>query len=238
MAEALRLATGGTVLVVHHEAHRERRAREALTSVGFDVTVAHTDAQARELASRAAPEVMVVAAELGEGARRLVTELAREPGVPSVVLAGPSASLDVERIRDLGAFGCVVDPFTPEQLWASVEAARGHGRLLRERARCADARRRLRELQDGMTRALQVLRDAGVFKDEPLSLAPARKMMVKFSPREREVFELLLAHKRPKTIAAALGISASTVRNHLKSMFAKVGVSSQEELLERATELR
>jgi DNA-binding NarL/FixJ family response regulator len=55
------------------------------------------------------------------------------------------------------------------------------------------------------------------------------------SDREREVLGLLLDHKRPPAIAKALFISQHTVRNHLKSIFSKMNVSSQQELLDRIT---
>lgn len=54
---------------------------------------------------------------------------------------------------------------------------------------------------------------------------------VNFSAREREVAELLLVGHRVSTIAATLFISPYTVRNHLRSMFAKSGVTSQGELV-------
>lgn len=58
------------------------------------------------------------------------------------------------------------------------------------------------------------------------------------SPREREVLRLLLANRRSKSIARTLFISPYTVRNHLKSIFHKLGVHSQTELLERLEQYR
>ena len=55
------------------------------------------------------------------------------------------------------------------------------------------------------------------------------------SSREREVLEQLLAHRRAPAIAKALFISPHTVRNHLKKIFAKLKVRSQQELLDRIT---
>jgi len=52
------------------------------------------------------------------------------------------------------------------------------------------------------------------------------------SPREREVLERLMLGERVPRIGERLFISQSTVRNHLKSVFRKVGVSSQGELIE------
>jgi DNA-binding CsgD family transcriptional regulator len=44
---------------------------------------------------------------------------------------------------------------------------------------------------------------------------------------------LLLQHLRVPAIARRLGISQQTVRNHLKSVFRRTGVRSQQELLDR-----
>ena len=50
--------------------------------------------------------------------------------------------------------------------------------------------------------------------------------------RELEVLEHLKQGARVSVIAAQLHISPHTVRNHLKSVFKKVGVKSQAELIE------
>jgi PAS domain S-box-containing protein len=52
------------------------------------------------------------------------------------------------------------------------------------------------------------------------------------SPREREVLALLLTGERVPSIAKGLHISPHTVRNHLKSVYRKVGVGSQAELIQ------
>jgi DNA-binding CsgD family transcriptional regulator len=48
--------------------------------------------------------------------------------------------------------------------------------------------------------------------------------------REREVAELLVAGRSTDEIAEALHISRHTLRDHVKAIFAKVGVSSRPEL--------
>jgi len=53
------------------------------------------------------------------------------------------------------------------------------------------------------------------------------------SPREAEVLSLLAAGDRVPAIAEQLHISQHTVRNHLKSMFRKLEVGNQSELIER-----
>ncbi len=59
-------------------------------------------------------------------------------------------------------------------------------------------------------------------------------MSAQLSPREVEVFELLLAGHRVATIADVLFLSTHTVRNHLKSIFRKTDVHSQAELIRLA----
>jgi PAS domain S-box-containing protein len=58
------------------------------------------------------------------------------------------------------------------------------------------------------------------------------------SPREQEILELLLEGRRVPKIARRLHISPHTVRNHLQSIFRKVGVGSQAELIDTLLSLR
>ncbi|MDX6474551.1 MAG: hypothetical protein QOH95_62, partial [Gaiellaceae bacterium] len=50
------------------------------------------------------------------------------------------------------------------------------------------------------------------------------------TPREREITELLVAGADPHEVAACLHLSIHTVRSHVKTIFAKVGVGSRAEL--------
>ena len=53
------------------------------------------------------------------------------------------------------------------------------------------------------------------------------------SQREREVVSLLVAGLDTRAISKSLFISAHTVQDHLKSVFAKIGIHSRRELLAR-----
>jgi PAS domain S-box-containing protein len=57
------------------------------------------------------------------------------------------------------------------------------------------------------------------------------------SPRESEVLALLVAGDRVPAIAKRFHISPHTVRNHLKSMFRKLEVGTQSELIDRIRSL-
>jgi len=52
--------------------------------------------------------------------------------------------------------------------------------------------------------------------------------------RERQVLELLLAEKRDKEIAVALGISLRTVEKHVEHLRRKFGARSRRELVCRS----
>ena len=51
--------------------------------------------------------------------------------------------------------------------------------------------------------------------------------------REAEVLRAIVTGDRVRTIAKTLNLAANTVRNHLKSIFIKIGVRSQVELVEK-----
>ena len=64
-----------------------------------------------------------------------------------------------------------------------------------------------------------------------------RPELGELSPREVEVLSLLVASDRVATIAERLHISQHTVRNHMKSMYRKLGVGNQTELIEHVRTL-
>jgi DNA-binding NarL/FixJ family response regulator len=53
----------------------------------------------------------------------------------------------------------------------------------------------------------------------------------RLTAREWEILLLLMDGERVPSIAAELYVTQSTVRNHLSSVFSKLGVHSQAELL-------
>ncbi|KIG12520.1 two-component hybrid sensor and regulator [Enhygromyxa salina] len=147
---------------------------------------------------------------------------------PTCALLFVSAHAEPEtlaRIRRVDAHGFVVKPFARPQLEAAVEVA-----LSRVDRTADNAQAALREIA-------RVLADAGALPHERRN-RDWRQIpgLQELSPREVQVLEALLAHRRPPQIAEDLGISPHTVRNHLKSIYAKCGVRSQAELLQLIVE--
>lgn len=53
------------------------------------------------------------------------------------------------------------------------------------------------------------------------------------TPREHDVFELLIKGKKMREVADELGIKYSTVNTHQKSIYKKLGVTSRAECILR-----
>jgi PAS domain S-box-containing protein len=122
----------------------------------------------------------------------------------------------------------MVAPLTPSpgrRFTFAVGAATGN--LGREPgARLAELERRLWTISREM-RAAGVLR-ADDHPDTTSDLPGVERL----SPREWEILTHVRSGRRANAIAAALVLSPSTVRNHLTSMYHKLGVRSHSELVE------
>ena len=57
----------------------------------------------------------------------------------------------------------------------------------------------------------------------------------RFTPAEAQIARLVLAGRSTRGIADELVVSPHTVQDHLKSVFAKVGVRSRRDLVARLT---
>jgi DNA-binding CsgD family transcriptional regulator len=111
-----------------------------------------------------------------------------------------------------------------------------------------DLEARVAQLEEILQRIAAILVKADGALQSPPSLLPQGGEVTKVNPhafpaalqeklsllsvRERQVLQALLTNKRVPMIARSLFISEHTVRNHLKSVYRKVGVHSQAELLE------
>ncbi len=94
---------------------------------------------------------------------------------------------------------------------------------------------RIEELEASVQKIALAIEQLGV----PFGMRPAVRPLGSgaefdtLSPREGEVLERLLEGHRVSYIARMLHISPHTVRNHLQSVFRKLGVGSQAELIEK-----
>ena len=111
----------------------------------------------------------------------------------------------------------------------AAEAGEDPHRLLRARVRCSDGRWAVVEAArlDGIARTIAVSIHAAS-RDDVLGLV-ARAYGL--TARERELVGLLLDGLDTRELASSMFISRYTVNDHLKSVFAKLGIHSRRELV-------
>jgi PAS domain S-box-containing protein len=91
---------------------------------------------------------------------------------------------------------------------------------------------RLAQLERHLRRIAAEVESSGALRRSNPPIDPARlARMEGLTDRQWEVLNRLARGERVPTIAAALYVSQSTVRNHLTAVFARFGVHSQVELL-------
>lgn len=70
--------------------------------------------------------------------------------------------------------------------------------------------------------------------DEPLETsAQLLQRLFGLTPTEGRVLERIVAGRSPEEVAADLGVGLTTVRSHLKALFAKTGANKQSDLIQK-----
>jgi DNA-binding NarL/FixJ family response regulator len=137
-----------------------------------------------------------------ECTRRLTTIL---PGLPIILITGhPEPSVLIQALR-AGAVGLVIKPCTVDETLAEIQEVLNEGVVLSKTA--------LPYLQ----RLVRQLRHHD----------PSWKL----TEREEQLIALIFEGKSYKQISEVLGIGHSTVHTHMDSLFAKLGVHSQKEVI-------
>jgi DNA-binding NarL/FixJ family response regulator len=223
-----------SVLIVEDDWMVANGLREMLRSDGFAVVgIAARADQVEPLVQDRKPVLALVDIDLGRGGDGV--DVAREVLAPAGVrVVFTSAHADERTLARVGttrAAGFVVKPFSQKQLRAALQialafevtAAPTNDDLA---THVAAARRALAELEGALA-------GGGPAPHEVAVRLRADPRLALLSAREHEVLRGLLAHHRVPAIAEQLAISGHTVRNHLKAIFAKLRVSSQQELLDQ-----
>ncbi len=165
--------------------------------------------------------------------------------------AAETMLLIADPIRDTGGRLELAQDLAPGQLEAAVTAsARDEGRIGRRGIGIPTRRR------DGSPLTLNVMPLArrGIDNDRPRAAAAAifiadpssgspppadvLSLLFDLTPAESRIFDLISAGHATESIAIMLGITPSTLRTHLKSVFAKTGRHSRGELVRLAAELQ
>jgi DNA-binding NarL/FixJ family response regulator len=194
------------ILVVDDDPRVANMLRTALVAAGHSVPEIVGRPDDLERALEAVtPDLVLMDIDLGEGASGIDVAARVPAGIPVLFVSAHADPATLAKARQRGPAGFVVKPFDAIQLRAAVEMA--------------------------LAPRLTSNAPAGPVPASPRSVPGLDAL----STREREVLDHLLNHRRVPAIASALFISHHTVRNHLKNIFAKLDVSSQQELLDLLT---
>ena len=215
------------ILLVEDEPAVRAVLLKRLSAEGFLVRATGGVLEAIALLAEEPVDLVITDLELGHGSGLdILRQLPRvQPLAPAMVLTGrPSLERAVAAMR-LDAIDFVTKPAS--DLIERVRSALDRGQRRADALRSREALDRWAEFIDHASRELDRLRGQA---PEPQTEDAG---LDKLSPREREVFELLVRGQGAQQLADALEISAYTVRNHMKSIFKKLHVSSQLELIAR-----
>lgn len=216
-----------TVLVVEDEWLVARHIQACLQSSGFDVlTPVHSARSAIDAALHARPDVIVMDVKLdgemdGISAAR---EIARHRPTPVVYLTAHADRETVARAAAGQAASYILKPFVERQLVSAV--------LLASHQRSVAGQGLLWGVADDPVRAIAAMLAGRESSKAAPTATPLPDAAVRLSPRERELVSMLAEGARLSGIACKLGLSTHTVRNHLKSIFRKLNVHSQHDLVE------
>lgn len=218
-------------LVIDDDPRSASHFKETLDRIGVQAQTARTIGDGVGLAASGPPDLLVITMPDRDATAslNLAAELSMRHGTACVFVLERVDRSSLQEVISAGAQGVLCKPVHREQLEATFRLAmeQRHTRA-RGSMRHNDARQRL--LEGALHRIAQELARVDLPGQTSGNTAPP---LVGLRPREQEVVRLLLQHLRVPAIARRLGISQQTVRNHLKSVFRRTGVRSQQELLDR-----
>jgi len=225
------------ILIVEDEWVVARDMQRCLEDAGYRVTAVvstRSDAVLQVGADR--PDLALIDIVLGRDDGIALAHQLRGLGVPFVYVTAHTDPETLTRAKESGPLGYVVKPFDDRQLRSTLELALHAAQAPRpagETGAGSASHARVAALEQGMQRIAELVKELGLAALDSGHHRPEVEALLKqLSARERQIVELLLASRRVPGIATTLGISPHTVRNHLKAVFRKLGVHSQEALVD------
>jgi DNA-binding NarL/FixJ family response regulator len=170
--------------------------------------------EALTIAAQLRPDILLLDLDLGEdnGLDFLPDLLAAAPGSHVLVLTGVQDPETHQRAIHLGAVGLVLKERAAGVLLRAIERVHA-GQVWLDRSLLAKV---LGEMTPNTP---------------PASRNPETAKIATLTPREREVVALVGEGLKNKQIADRLYVSGTTVRHHLTSIFAKLGVADRLSLV-------
>lgn len=221
------------ILIVEDEWIVSRAVQKTLEAAGYTVTdVVASAKEALQSIERRRPDLVLIDIVLQNGVDgvELARQIRSQIAVPVIYVTAYADTKTLARAAETEPAGYIVKPFQesqllsavvmalnrtapPERPWGAGEASAVAGGA---EGSTGDPRQ-----QHFRTVARALADRAGFGGREQMAL----------TSRELEVVRLLLSNGRVVSIAERLSVSPHTVRNHLRSVFRKLGVHSQVELI-------
>ena len=226
------------ILIVEDESVVAMDLEQRLVERGYEVIgVVSTGDEAVRRVQEQQPDLVlmdIMLAGVMDGVQT-AHEIRRGSQVPIIYLTAYADDLTLERAKLTEASGYVVKPFRDRELHATLQMA------LQRAESEQSAERQLQRV----AKALGPLRGSSIAveadgrvtwtpMDSPgVASETNRKAVESLTRRERGVFDSLVGGRELDEVAEEMGISRHTVRNHLKSVFRKLDVHSQLELIRK-----
>lgn len=210
------------ILIIEDQAPLRRNLALILELEGHEVHTAENGAKGLELAFARRPELIICDVMMpemdGHGVLQVLRTDERTATTPFIFLTARGAPADLRIGMNFGADDYLVKPVQREDLLASVQA-----RLLR--AQAVQAR-------------IQAAAETGTGTFAPdFSSAQPLKQAFGLTGREADVLLWVAQGKSNADIATILGMSEKTVKQHLGSVFQKIGVEGRTAASLRAVEV-
>ncbi len=219
------MAELGPILIADDEKSFLRSTADLLRREGYECDCAPDGRKAAAMLEKGSYVLLIADIKMpGNSDLEFVNKVPRIiENLPVILVTGyPSLNSAIQSIQ-LPVVAYLIKPFAFSDLLAQVKRA-----LSIERLNLG-----ARKLQRALQRIADTLEECTVVTTHVSSQDPhILKELPNLSQRQWEILRLLRAYQRVGTIARVLHISPDTVRSHLKSIFHKLGVHSQEELLE------
>ena len=209
------------ILIIEDQAPMRRNIALLLEMEGFTVATAANGAEGLESVQKERPDLILCDVMMPEmDGYAVIQALRADPELATLPFIFLTARSDKAALRvgmNFGADDYLTKPVIREDLLAAV-----HARLAR--AQVVDQRVR------------QAAREAGVFKPDFSSADPLQQELG-LTRREAEVLLWVAQGKSNGEVATILGMSEKTVKQHMGSIFQKLGLESRNAATVRALEV-
>lgn len=188
--------------MIDDDARLREHYKDILKLEGYEVAEARNGREGVERARKETPDLVLCDITMPEmNGHRVLETLRSEPRtahVPFVFLTGWDEAQDIRTGMNLGADDYLTKPVVPDELTATIRA-------------------RLRRAELA----------AGGRRGPAIEAKPEMLEALGLTPREAEVLFWVARGKTNDEIATVLGIGLTTVKKHLESTYAKLGVENR-----------